>query len=102
VACLDDLLWCNVDEDLSVNIRGWFGSCGGWTLLLRLLVSLILVWFVNMDVTIIDTRANRILSGLVYLVSPLVFLSYSAVCCSTQALPNLLLILLLAGCVVGS
>ena len=87
MACLDDLLWCNVDEDLSVNIRGWFGSCGGWTLLLSLLVCLFLVWFVNMDVTIIDTRANRILSGLVYLVSPLVFLSYSAVCCSTQALP---------------
>ena len=40
MACLDDLLWCNVDEDLSVNIRGWFGSCGGWTLLLRLLVCL--------------------------------------------------------------
>ena len=31
-------------EDLSVNIRGWFGSCGGWTLLLILLY---LTWIVK-------------------------------------------------------
>ena len=60
MVCLDDLLWCNVDEDFSVTIRDWFGSCGSWTLLLRLLVCLFLVWFVNMDVTVLDTRANRI------------------------------------------
>ena len=92
VACLDDLLWCNVDEDLSVNIRGWFGSCGSWTLLLRLLVCLFLVWFVNMDVTVICTRANRIfLRSLVYLVFPsgAFLLPYSAVFCTTpQALPT--------------
>ena len=92
MACLDDLLWCNVDEDLSVNIRGWFGSCGGWTLLLRLLVCLFLVWFVNMDVTVICTRANRIfLRSLVYLAFPsgAFLLPYSAVFCTTQALPTL-------------
>ena len=71
MVCLDDLLWCNVDEDFSVNIRDCFGSCGGWTLLLRLLVCLFLVWFVNMDVTVICTRANRIfVRSLVYLVFP--------------------------------
>ena len=60
-----------MDEDFSVTIRDWFGSCGGWTLLLRLLVCLFLVWFVNMDVTVICTRANRIfLRSLVYLVFP--------------------------------
>ena len=96
VVCLDDLLWCNVDEDFSVTIRDWFGSCGGWTLLLRLLVCLFLVWFVNMDVTIICIRANRIFlrslgSFLVYLVSPpgAFLLPYSAVFCTTQALPTL-------------
>ena len=101
MACLDDLLWCNVDEDFSVNIRGWFGSCGGWTLLLRLLVCLFLVWFVNMDVTVICTRANRIfLRSLVYLAFPsgAFLLPYSAVFCTTQALPTCRSFLLLAGC----
>ena len=104
MACLDDLLWCNVDEDLSVNIRGWFGSCGGWTLLLRLLVCLFLVWFVNMDVTVIDTRANRIFVRSSLLGFPLWCFPLALFCgvlydAGAAYLP---FFLLLAGCVVGS
>ena len=105
MACLDDLLWCNVDEDLSVNIRGWFGSCGGWTLLLRLLVCLFsVVREHGRDGNLHQSQQDFSPGSLIYLVFPsgAFLLPYSAVFCTTQALPTCRSFLLLAGCVVGS